>query len=59
MDITTKQFRKETDLDLVWDFMAEIYDREKGGGLEVLRRRVDVRLLEVRLGGRVHADPLL
>ena len=33
MDITTKQFRKETDLNTVWDFMVEIYDREKGGGV--------------------------
>ena len=33
MSITTKQFQKETDLNLVWDFMVEIYDREKGGGV--------------------------
>ena len=33
MTITTKQFVKETDLSLVWDFMVEIYDREKGGGV--------------------------
>ncbi len=33
MDITTKQFCRETDLDLVWDFMVDIYDREKGGGV--------------------------
>ena len=33
MGITTKQFQKETDLNPVWDFMVEIYDREKGGGV--------------------------
>ena len=33
MEITTKQFQKETNLDLVWNFMVEIYDREKGGGV--------------------------
>ena len=33
MSITTKQFQKETDLNPVWDFMVEIYDREKGGGV--------------------------
>ena len=33
MDITTKQYQKDTDLNLVWDFMVEIYDREKGGGV--------------------------
>ena len=33
MGITTKQFQKEPDLDPVWDFMVEIYDREKGGGV--------------------------
>ena len=31
MAVTTKQFRKDTDLDLVWDFMVEVYDRDKGG----------------------------
>ena len=30
MRITVKQFQKETDLNPVWDFMVEIYDREKG-----------------------------
>ena len=33
MGITVKQFQKETDLNPVWDFMVEIYDREKGGGV--------------------------
>ena len=33
MDITTKQFQKETDLDLVWNFLVDIYDRERGGGV--------------------------
>ena len=31
MDITTKQFCKETDLDTVWDFLTEVYEREGGG----------------------------
>ena len=31
MAVTTKQFRKDTDLDLVWDFMVEVYDRDRGG----------------------------
>ena len=31
MIITTKQFQIDTDLNLVWDFLVEIYDREKGG----------------------------
>ena len=29
--ITTKQFDLKTDLDLVWDFLAETYERGKGG----------------------------
>lgn len=31
MNITTKQFDRDTDLDLVWNFLAEIYERGKGG----------------------------
>ena len=31
MNITAKQFDKDTDLDLVWDFLVEIYERGKGG----------------------------
>ena len=31
MDITTKQFQISTDLDIVWDFLVEIYNRGKGG----------------------------
>ncbi|MBR5345928.1 MAG: GNAT family N-acetyltransferase [Clostridia bacterium] len=33
MPITTKQFQKDTDLNLVWNFLVEVYDREKGGGV--------------------------
>ena len=33
VSISTKQFQQETDLNPVWDFMVEIYDREKGGGV--------------------------
>ncbi len=31
--ITTKQFQKDIDLNTVWNFFVEIYDREKGGGV--------------------------
>ena len=31
MDISTKQFQKDTDLNLVWDFLVDIYDRKQGG----------------------------
>ena len=31
MSITTKQFRMDADLNTVWDFIVEIYDRKKGG----------------------------
>ena len=31
MDITIRQFQIDTDLNLVWDFLVEIYDRQKGG----------------------------
>ena len=31
MNITTKQFQILTDVNLVWDFLADIYDREHGG----------------------------
>ena len=30
MEIWTKQFQILTDINLVWDFFVEIYDREKG-----------------------------
>lgn len=33
MKITTKQFQILTDINLVWDFLVETYDREKGGGV--------------------------
>ena len=33
MDITTKQFQILTDIDLVWDFFVDVYDRERGGGV--------------------------
>ena len=33
MEIWTKQFQILTDINLVWDFFVEIYDREKGGGV--------------------------
>ena len=33
MSITTKQFQLLTDIDLVWDFMVDIYDRENGSGV--------------------------
>ena len=33
MNITTKQFHILTDVNLVWDFLADIYDREHGSGV--------------------------
>ena len=33
MVITTKQFQLLTDIDLVWDFLVDIYDRENGSGM--------------------------
>ena len=33
MEITTKQFQILTDINLVWDFLVDIYDRENGGGV--------------------------
>ena len=33
MNITTKQFQILTDVHLVWDFLTDIYDREKGSGV--------------------------
>ena len=30
MAITTKQFQLLTDINLVWDFLVDIYDRENG-----------------------------
>ncbi len=33
MNITTKQFQILTDVNLVWDFLADIYDREHGSGV--------------------------
>ncbi|MGN0314249.1 MAG: GNAT family N-acetyltransferase [Fusicatenibacter sp.] len=33
MNITTKQFQILTDINLVWDFFVDIYDRERGGGV--------------------------
>ena len=33
MSITTKQFQLLSDIDLVWDFMVDIYDRENGSGM--------------------------
>ena len=33
MNITTKQFQILTDVNLVWDFLTEIYDRETGSGV--------------------------
>jgi len=32
-NITTKQFQILTDINLVWDFFTDIYDRERGGGV--------------------------
>ena len=32
MGITTKQFQKLTDINLVWDFLVDIFDRENGSG---------------------------
>ena len=32
MNITTKQFQILTDINLVWDFFVEIYERGQGGG---------------------------
>ena len=31
MNITTKQFQILTDINLVWDFFVEIYERGQGG----------------------------
>ena len=33
MEIKTKQFQKDSDLDLIWDFFVDIYDPEIGGGV--------------------------
>ncbi len=33
MSITTKQFQLLTDINMVWDFMTDIYDRENGSGV--------------------------
>ena len=33
MSITTKQFQLLTDINPVWDFLVEIYDRETGSGM--------------------------
>ena len=33
MAITTKQFQLLTDIDLVWDYLVDIYDRENGSGM--------------------------
>lgn len=33
MHISTKQFQILTDINLVWDFFVDIYDRKKGGGV--------------------------
>ena len=33
MSITTKQFQILTDINLVWDFLVDIYDRETGSGV--------------------------
>lgn len=33
MVITTKQFQLLTDIDLVWDYLVDIYDRENGSGM--------------------------
>ena len=32
MNITTKQFQLLTDINLVWDFLVETYDRENDSG---------------------------
>lgn len=32
-NITTKQFQILTDINLVWDFFVEIYDKDRGGGV--------------------------
>ena len=31
--MTTKQFQLLTDINLVWDFLVDIYDRENGSGM--------------------------
>lgn len=33
MEITTRQFQLLTDIDLVWNLMVDIYDRENGSGV--------------------------
>ena len=33
MNITTRQFQLLTDAGLIWDFLTDIYDREKGSGV--------------------------
>ncbi len=32
MSITTKQFQLLSDINMVWDFLTDIYDRETGSG---------------------------
>ena len=33
MNITTKQFQILSDINLAWDFLTDIYDRETGSGV--------------------------
>ena len=33
MAITTKQFQLLTDINIVWDFLVDIYYRENGSGM--------------------------
>ena len=33
MSMTTKQFQLLSDVNLVWDFLVDVYDRENGGGM--------------------------
>ena len=37
MKITTKQFQILTDINLVWDFLTDIYDRETGNPMGVIK----------------------
>ena len=36
MAITTKQFQLLTDINIVWDFLVDIYDRENGSGMNTM-----------------------
>ena len=49
MAITTKQFQKFTDLDLVWDFLVEIYEYKFLGQVPDFEEDVDKSWLEEKI----------